>query len=531
MTIDVILLSGMGPSGLSDGDLIGTRFDRRFTDSDITEMYSMGDTSYDPLNLSYASKPVFRKSNKRADTLVTRVLESILNSHNIQFESLNLNLVWNSEKVDTKEAKVICLSTTFMWSEHMLNLALKWIRETFTYTHLVLGGKYASLKKEKLMEQHPEIDYIIVGDGETALPLLIKHLLSEDHNLHEIPNLIYRDEGKFVSCAVQEEAIEELPCTKYNKQQDVVMYESVRGCVFHCKFCAWSVGMERFRSKSAEKILAEWKTYINENGAKEIQVVDSTFFIPPQRMSLLLDQLPALNIKWKANARTDIPISHEFVRKLEKSGCVSLKFGFESMSDEVLRYIDKRSTAENNRRVNQYFKESSIDTIVSFIVGFPGETPIDFAETEAFILHELFGHFHLYIFELEDECMPIWEERDIYKLQVFHDKFDSVRPWEHGGTCWSHKGMTSLQAEELKKRLLVTLRKSKNLAVHRTWQGGFESPILPTLNRETNIKVEKLLDQLIYLPVDYKVHTEEYDRKLLDIVSELSDYGLKWSNN
>lgn len=91
--------------------------------------------------------------------------------------------------------------------------------------------------------------------------------------------------------------------------------------------------------------------------------------------------------------------------------------------------------------------------------------------------------------------------------------------------------MTSLQAEELKKRLLVTLRKSKNLAVHRTWQGGFESPILPTLNRETNIKVEKLLDQLIYLPVDYKVHTEEYDRKLLDIVSELSDYGLKWSNN
>ena len=527
---DVLLLSGMGPTGLSGGDLVGTRFDRRFTDTQIRDMYTLNNVCYDPVNLTYNGRAVFRKNYRKSGALVTRVLESILERHDVHFTSMNLGTVWNCEKpTHPIAAKIVCLSTTFMWSGHMLDMAIEWIRSNVSFSYLILGGKYASLKREKLLRQYPEIDFIIVGDGETALPALIDHLLCRDPDLAAIPNLLYRQDNAFVTHPIQEEDLEHLEITGYNGAQDIVMYESVRGCVFHCKFCAWSVGVERFRSKSAEKILSEWRTYTRQNSAAEIQVIDSTFFIPRQRMDTLLKELPALGIRWKANARTDIPVTEEYVAQLERSGCVSLKFGFESMSDTVLGYIDKRSTSANNRRVNRCFRNSSIDTIVSFIVGFPGETPEEFARTEEFILEELFGHFHLYVFELEDECMPIWREREKYQLQIYGDEYSSARPWEHGGLSWSHCGMDSGYAEQLKKQLLTKLRKSENLAVHRTWQGGFESPLLPDASRHENIRAEKLLDRLVYLPADYDVHSQAYNDRLLELVRELEACGFAWA--
>lgn len=533
----VILLSGMGPTlGLASGDLKGTRFDLHISESEIRRYYMIDGKNYDPVNLQITvdgqRRPLLhRKERKESQALVTKILENILITNGIEFESIPLNQVWeNCQKtenvIEKPEVEIVCLSTTFMWSNEMLKHAIQWIKDRYRYTHLILGGKYASLKKIALMEQYKEIEYIITGDGEESLPALIKALRSDVQEIRNIPNLMFRDHGQIKENGHRELHMAQMPLPEYAKNQEVVMYESMRGCVFSCKFCAWSTGSETFRFKSAEQIIEEWRYYAKEKNVKEIQVIDSNFFMPAKRMKILLEQMPDLGIRWKANARTDIKIDESFVRKLEKSGCVSLKFGFESMSDVVLGYIDKKSTAENNRLVNRYFSTSTIDTIDSFIIGFPGETLEEFEKTRDYLMKEHYGHFHLYIFELEDQCMPIWAEREKYQIQLYEND-DSEKFWEHEGNKWAHCGMNYKQAEAMKTETLRSIRKSSSQAVHRTWQGQFAYPLIPEKSRQWNLAVEKYIDQLVYLPVDYEVGSEEAAYKAKEILEKLKGLGIE----
>ena len=533
----VLLLSGLGPSyGLAGGDLKGTRFDRRLSEDDIRRVYWINGKNYDPLNFTISvdgqKRPLLqRKRKQESKALVTKILEHILSINEIEFESIPLERVWEEYEMpadvcEKNEAKIICLSTTFMWSNEMLKHAVCWINDRYQYTYLILGGKYAALKKASIMEQYKEVDYIITGDGEESLPVLIKKLHSDEREVEDIPNLMLRKQGEVIETGHREIHMTQMKLPEYEKNQEVVMYESMRGCVFSCKFCAWSTGCETFRYKSKQQIIDEWRYYAQEKNVKEIQVIDSNFFMPAKRMYELLEELPKLKVRWKANARTDIKMDEDFVRKLEDSGCVSLKFGFESMSDAVLGYIDKKSTAKNNRLVNEYFSKSTIDTIDSFIIGFPGETPEEFQKTSDYLINEHYGHFHLYVFELEDKCMPIWKEREKYQIRLY-ESGDSQGLWEHEVNKSSHCVMNYKQAEDLKTKTLREIRLSSSQAIHRTWQGQFSYPLVPQKSRQWNLLIEKYIDQLVYLPADYEAGSKVAADRAKEILEELKKLGVE----
>lgn len=532
---DVLLLSGLGPMfGLAAGDLVGTRFDQRISQEDLNRYYTLDGELYDPMELEVELDNGFQRLlrtniENKPRALVTDVLENILRKNGIDFTSLSLSEVWSGGAMSPaakKSVSIVCLSTTFMWSTLMLDTAINWIKERYTFKYLVLGGKYAALKKDRILRDYSVVDYIITGDGEETMPALIHYLQTGIGDPETIPNLAFYAGERLVLTQIKEIDISAFSPPRFSPNSEVIMYESVRGCVFHCKFCAWSTGCEQFRYKSASQIYNEWKEYTTQCHAQEIQVIDSNFFIPAKRMKELLPQLPDLHVRWKANARTDIPINEGYVDQLERSGCVSLKFGFESMSDKILGYINKKSTAANNRRVNRFFSRSSIDTIGSFIVGFPGETPEDFAETAEYLIHEHYGHFHLYVFELEDECMPIWEDREKFRIQLLDSNDQEDDLWTHGGSKWSHCGMDSATAEELKRKILRRVRLSDSKAVHRTWQGRFAYPLIKEKDRAWNLSVERLIDRLVYLPVDYAVGSEAYKDALKDCVASLRELGV-----
>lgn len=532
---DVLLLSGLGPMfGLAAGDLIGTRFDPRLSQENLDRYYTLDGELCDPMKLEVKLDTGYQKLLRaniedKPISLVTAVLENILKENGIQFTSIPLNDVWGGRvtRPAMKESvSIVCLSTTFMWNKLMLDTAINWIKEMYTFEHLILGGKYAALKKSMILRDYSVVDFIITGDGEETLPALIRYLQFGAGNPENIPNLAFYTGERFVLTEIKEIDISATSVPRFSPNSKVVMYESVRGCVFHCKFCAWSTGCEKFRYKTASQIYGEWEEYITRYNIQEIQVIDSNFFMPTKRMKELLPRLPDLHVRWKANARTDIPIDECYVDELERSGCVSLKFGFESMSDKILGYINKKSTAANNRRVNHYFSKSSIDTIDSFIVGFPGETPADFEETVEYLKNEHYGHFHLYVFELEDECMPIWKDREKFQIQVLDSNNQEETLWTHGGSRWSHCGMDSDKAEELKRKTLHQIRLSDSKAVHRTWQGQFAYPLIKEKSRAWNLSVERLVDRMVYLPVDYTIGSDVYKDVLKDCITSLRELGV-----
>ena len=68
------------------------------------------------------------------------------------------------------------------------------------------------------------------------------------------------------------------------------------------------------------------------------------------------------------------------------------------------------------------------------------------------------------------------------------------------------------------------VRCSKSLAIHRTWQYGFYWPFVPCLSRQENIGIEKLLDQLVFAPLDYSIELRE--NKIMEIIKKLFEHNI-----
>ena len=130
------------------------------------------------------------------------------------------------------------------------------------------------------------------------------------------------------------------------------------------------------------------------------------------------------------------------------------------------------------------------------MVGYPGETPEDFAETSDFLATEFEGRFNLQTFSIKDETMPVWEDREELGI-VADDPTDA-------DASWSHVGMTSEEAGALQWATLDRVRRTNDRAVCSQWRRRYQYwPLMPHLHRTTNLAVEKCLERLAMAPRDY----------------------------
>lgn len=267
-------------------------------------------------------------------------------------------------------------------------------------------------------------------------------------------------------------------------------------------------------------MIKDIKEYVEENGISRIEINDSTLLFPHDRTEELVEGLTRLGVHWKAHSRSDIPLNKALIKKLDNSKCDILQVGFESMSNRILENMTKRNTAEQNRRFNEAFRDSKIDIVASFMIGFPDETEEEFQDTANYIIYEHYGHFYLFVFEMEDKSMPLWKKREQYGLELFQDAADCL----HGGANWRHNGMNSLRANEIREDFIRNSRLNASYAILKSWQSPYEWPFVPELSKLENLEIEKLIDQLVFVPVDYP--EEIIRQKVLEIVETLEQKGV-----
>lgn len=129
------------------------------------------------------------------------------------------------------------------------------------------------------------------------------------------------------------------------------------------------------------------------------------------------------------------------------------------------------------------------------MVGYPGETPSEFAKTAEFLKSDYSGHFMLSVFSLTDETMPVWSDAERLSIR----SSDPSDPTAH----WSHIGMDSTQATELQRSTLDAIRRDREDAVLLLWQAEFQHWLLPNADRRANLLAEKLVERLAFLPLDW----------------------------
>lgn len=259
---------------------------------------------------------------------------------------------------------------------------------------VVFGGPHVTVyPKESLALK--DVDYIVRGEGEISFKKILDNLNSET-GLHSIDGIGFKINSKMV--LTQEPTfIENLdsipfpdrtfsPYGKYysllSKNFPITTMMTSRGCPYNCIYCE-RMG-KKFRAISAEKVIFEIEHCLSL-GIKEIFFHDDTFTIDKKRVFSICDLITkkGLNFDWDVRVRVDT-VNYELLSSMKKAGCKRISFGVESGTPKILKNLRKGITLEQVKTAFEYCKKLKIQTLADFMLGSPGETKQDIAQTIRF---------------------------------------------------------------------------------------------------------------------------------------------------
>jgi len=258
---------------------------------------------------------------------------------------------------------------------------------------VVVGGPHVTFMPERTFKECPSIDFIVRGEGEITFKELIDALY-RNNDPSNILGLSINKGGKIRNNpprplikdidTIPMPSYDLLPMEKY--QVGNIRFGTVitsRGCPFNCIFCSSSLLFgKRWRGHSDSRVVEELKYLHEKYRIREIEFLDDTFTLNRPRAIRIAKQIveEGLDISWSASSRVDL-FTDEVAQAMKKGGCHNVYFGIESGSQRILDFIGKGITLEQSFVAIKKAKKHKINTLGSFIIGFPDETKEDIRKT------------------------------------------------------------------------------------------------------------------------------------------------------
>jgi radical SAM superfamily enzyme YgiQ (UPF0313 family) len=256
---------------------------------------------------------------------------------------------------------------------------------------IVLGGPEVTYDTREWMERIPEVDFIVIGEGEQTFKQLLSEI-QKTHHYKNVPGVAYRsNEDVVITLQINKLELKELP-SPYRFPEDVahlgkrVTYiETSRGCPFSCQFCLSSieVGVRYF---DREKIKDDIR-YLMNHGAKTIKFVDRTFNISRsyamEMFRFLIDEhLPGTVFQFEITADIMRPEVIEFLNQEAPKGLFRFEIGVQSTNDYTNELVmRKQNYSKLSRTVSMVKEGGKIDQHLDLIAGLPEEDYASFRKT------------------------------------------------------------------------------------------------------------------------------------------------------
>ncbi len=172
--------------------------------------------------------------------------------------------------------------SVYLWNRENTVHMTKALKKLLPNVVLVLGGPEVSYAANSLMQEHPEIDCIIKGEGEGTAHDLIRN------GPHGVPGLYYREQDRIVFGG-ERPFIEDLDSIPFPYTESdmsgltdrIVYYETSRGCPFSCAYCTSSIS-PGVRTFGLERVKNDIKFFLVHN-VPLVKFVDRTFNADPAR--------------------------------------------------------------------------------------------------------------------------------------------------------------------------------------------------------------------------------------------------------
>ncbi len=249
----------------------------------------------------------------------------------------------------------------------------------------VVGGAHVTFWDDKALEECPELDVVVRKEGENTLLEVVDRIAAEK-DYQDVVGLTCRKDGKIVRNP-DRPYIEDLdslpfparhlwPMERFREYEDILYLATSRGCVYWCEFCS-TVRMHgrKYRMRSPKNVVDELEFLYKKYGISKFTFCDDAFTVDQQRTEVMCNEILSrgLKIQWNCGTRVDM-ITRELLVKMKEAGCITVWFGVESGTQQVLDAMKKGISPELTIKVLGWVREIGMQPIPNVILGFPGET-------------------------------------------------------------------------------------------------------------------------------------------------------------
>ena len=318
----------------------------------------------------------------------------------IDAEALGLGVPDTATRIlDTKPDFVgITCKTLSLKNAGMVAALLKATRPDLP---IIVGGNHVTARPLESLAEFPEVDYVVVGEGERTLPDL---LLGCEYRADpaRVDGIAYRSSDGPVCTRPRRRIawLDDLPPPAYDMLPELKthywpLFNNVdrypalsvlnsRGCHGKCKFCDRGTFGNRVTRHSPEYVVTLLKYLRDEHGIRYFVFDDDNFASNRDYLWELTGLMRGEGFPFTCESRVDM-VNPEMLGWLKRAGCRRIMYGIESGCQRMLDAMGKGINLHQIRSAVAATKAAGIKTFGYFMLGFPGETEDSMWETVEFI--------------------------------------------------------------------------------------------------------------------------------------------------
>lgn len=290
------------------------------------------------------------------------------------------------EEIYKRKPDILCFSV-YIWNLDYVESVAREFKKICPDTPVWVGGPEVSYEVEDFLTSHPEIDGVMIGEGEETFREVCGYYAG-NKELDSIQGIAYRDNNGIrvtESRAIMD--MSRIPFC-YDTMEDfsnrIIYYESSRGCPFSCSYCLSSVD-KSLRFKDTELVKKELLFFINQK-VPQIKFVDRTFNC---------NHAHAMEI-WRFIKEHDngvtnfhFEISADLINEEElklisdmRPGLIQLEIGVQSTNEVTIKEIHRTMKLERLKEVVRAIQSgANVHEHLDLIAGLPYEDYDSFARS------------------------------------------------------------------------------------------------------------------------------------------------------
>lgn len=277
-------------------------------------------------------------------------------------------------------------------------------RELFPQVTIIWGGPHPTVQAKEILRDEPEVDYIVMGEGEITMRELCTGLRQGASDYSGVTGMAFRGlEGPRINPSREFHGeLDELPfpdksaslyIDAYFRDRERAQLGNLfgsRGCPFKCAYCSsHTIWSRRVRYRTPENILEEMRQLQRDYGVERFSFLDDTFTMNRKWAASICDGMidGGIRARWGCYTRLDV-LTEPLLLKMRSAGLVEMDVGIETGSQRIADLLQKDIKLDRVREMAAIMSKHHLAWNAFIMMGLPDETLEDIQMTVDFI-HEI----------------------------------------------------------------------------------------------------------------------------------------------